>query len=51
MRKLGFILFAFILLGCEVKKFEIPLLIYDMQDAYMFDFEEKIQKATEDVSY
>jgi methyl-galactoside transport system substrate-binding protein len=49
MRKLGFILFAFILLGCEVKKFEIPLLIYDMQDAYMFDFEEKIQKATEDV--
>jgi methyl-galactoside transport system substrate-binding protein len=46
MRKLGILLFAFVLLGCEVKKSEIPLLIYDMQDAYMFDFEKKIQEAT-----
>lgn len=46
MKKLGILLFAFVLLGCEVKKTEIPLLIYDMQDAYMFDFEKKIQEAT-----
>lgn len=46
MKKLGILLFAFFLLGCEVKKSEIPLLIYDMQDAYMFDFEKKIQEAT-----
>lgn len=36
------------LMGCEVKKFEVPLLIYDMQDAYMFDFEQKIQQAKDD---
>jgi methyl-galactoside transport system substrate-binding protein len=46
MRKLGILFFAFVLLGCEVKKLEIPLLIYDMQDAYMYDFEQKIQDAT-----
>lgn len=48
MRKIGLLLFAFVLLGCEAKKVEIPLLIYDMQDAYMFDFEEKIQGAMGD---
>lgn len=46
MRKIGILLFAFVLLGCEVKKLEIPLLIYDMQDAYMYDFEQRIQDAT-----
>lgn len=48
MRKFGCLLFAFMLMGCEVKKFEVPLLIYDMQDAYMFDFEQKIQQAKDD---
>lgn len=48
MRKISLLLFAFLLVGCEAKKLEIPLLIYDMQDAYMFDFEQKIQDATSD---
>lgn len=48
MRKFGCLLFSFMLMGCEVKKFEVPLLIYDMQDAYMFDFEQKIQQAKDD---
>jgi methyl-galactoside transport system substrate-binding protein len=48
MRKLGCLLFAFMLMGCEVKKLEVPVLIYDMQDAYMFDFEQKIQQAKDD---
>lgn len=48
MRKLGCLLFAFMLMGCEVKKPEIPVLIYDMQDAYMFDFEQKIQQAKDE---
>jgi methyl-galactoside transport system substrate-binding protein len=48
MKKISLLLFAFLLLGCEAKKPEIPLLIYDMQDAYMFDFEDRIQNAMTD---
>ncbi len=46
MKKYWLCLFALVLLGCEVKKPEIPLFIYDMQDAYMFDFEARIQNQT-----
>jgi methyl-galactoside transport system substrate-binding protein len=51
MRKISLLLFAFILLGCEAKKPEIPLLIYDMQDAYMYDFEMKIKNAIDDAFF
>lgn len=43
MKKIGIILLAFLLVACEPTVTSIPLFIYDMNDAYMAEFEAKIR--------
>lgn len=45
------ILLTFMMSSCQVKPNEIPLIIYDMNDNYMSDFEQKIKDASGDINY
>ncbi len=45
MRKIGLISLLVLMMGCTSVKKAIPLFIYDTQDAYMYDFEARIQSS------
>lgn len=48
MKKLLMLVMIMFLLGCQQKEIVVPLIIYDMEDAFMADFEERISDIEKD---
>ncbi|MBU1141932.1 MAG: galactose ABC transporter substrate-binding protein [Firmicutes bacterium] len=48
MKKLLILIIVLFLFGCQTKTTIIPLLIYDMNDTYMEDFEQRIRNNADD---
>ncbi len=48
MKKILLVVIILFLMSCQEKPIVVPLIIYDMKDAFMNDFEEKIQRISGD---